>query len=76
MRADARFCAEVATVEQAAALRGVSVATLTGREASWANGGVDIVGPDFGASWAGPGGGSAGQAHRELRRDRPQAPLG
>lgn len=35
LREDARFCATVSTVDQAAALEGVSSARLTGREAVW-----------------------------------------
>lgn len=53
LRADIRFCSSVATVEQYAALKGKSVAGLTGREADWQQGQTDFVGPNFGSSWAG-----------------------
>ena len=53
LREDARFCASVATVEQAAAEQGVTTAKMTGREASWQDGKADIVGPNFGAAWGG-----------------------
>jgi hypothetical protein len=54
LRADRRFCESVATTEQAAAERGVSVGNLTGRDARWlSDGGVDFVGPRFDAAWGG-----------------------
>jgi hypothetical protein len=53
MRQDARFCADVATVEQHAAIQGKTVAQLTGREATWQKAQTDLVGPDFPATWAG-----------------------
>jgi hypothetical protein len=52
LRADVRFCESVATVEQAAAIQGVSVAALTNREAQWRQGGPDAFGPSFAATWA------------------------
>lgn len=53
IRADGNFCATVATVEQAAAERGVSVGELTGRDARWEDGSgkADFVGPRFAATW-------------------------
>jgi hypothetical protein len=53
LRQDARFCEAVATLDQAAALEGKTVAQLTGREAIWGVGEPDYVGPDFGAAWGG-----------------------
>ena len=53
LREDVRFCADVATLEQYAALRGKTVAQLSGREASWQQGGTDFVGPSFNAAWRG-----------------------
>jgi hypothetical protein len=53
LRDDVTFCATVASVDQYAALEGVSTAALTGREAQWQEGKPDFVGPRFGATWAG-----------------------
>lgn len=53
LRADAGFCESVAPAEQAAAERGVSVGELTGRDARWIDGKVDLVGPEFPATWGG-----------------------
>jgi hypothetical protein len=54
LRADVGYCSTVATIEQAAALQGVSVAELTNKAASWqGNAKPDFFGPNFGAAWAG-----------------------
>jgi hypothetical protein len=54
LRADVQFCSSVATLDQFAALEGKTTAELTGRDAQWLDtGGVDFVGPRFGAAWAG-----------------------
>jgi hypothetical protein len=53
LRHDVQFCAEVATVDQAAALKGVSRDKLLGREAAWQDGQTDFVGPRSPATWAG-----------------------
>ena len=53
LRADVDFCANVSTVDQAAAEQGISPAQLTGKEASWHNGRVDYVGPRFDAAFDG-----------------------
>lgn len=54
LRADARFCAGVSTVDQAAALEGVTPGKLTGREAVWmGNNKTPIIGPHVPAAWAG-----------------------
>ena len=54
LRHDAQFCADVATVEQAAATRGVTPERLLGREASWQERGkTDFIGPSFAAAWSG-----------------------
>ncbi len=49
LRADPEVLREVATQDQAAALRGVSAAKLIGREAQW-KGKTDFVGPRFAAT--------------------------
>jgi hypothetical protein len=53
LRRDVEFCADVATADQYAALTGVSLAKLTGREARWQEGKTDFVGPSFEAAWRG-----------------------
>ncbi len=53
LRHDAQFCSQVATVEQAAALKGVSRDKLLGCEATWQEGRTDLVGPRSPATWAG-----------------------
>jgi hypothetical protein len=53
LRADADFCAKVATVDQAAAEQGVTPRQLAGREATWQNGQADYFGPPLKATWAG-----------------------
>jgi hypothetical protein len=53
LRHDADFVSDVATLEQYAALQGISTAKLTGREAAWQSGKTDSVGPRFDAAWAG-----------------------
>jgi hypothetical protein len=53
LRADAGFCSTVATVDQYAALKGVSTRELTDRVARWQHGETDFVGPHFPATWAG-----------------------
>lgn len=53
LRADADFCAKVATVDQAAAEQGVTPRQLTGREATWQNGQADYFGPPIKAAWGG-----------------------
>jgi hypothetical protein len=53
LRRDVEFCADVATADQYAALKGVSKRKLTGREAQWQAGETDFVGPSFEAAWRG-----------------------
>ena len=53
LRHDAAFVADVATLEQYAALEGVSPAKLTGREAAWQNAKTDAIGSSFAATWSG-----------------------
>ncbi|HEX2112695.1 MAG TPA: hypothetical protein VHF67_14200 [Gaiellaceae bacterium] len=53
LRADAEILPEVATQDQAAALRGTTTARLMGREATWQQGEPDFVGPEFPAAWSG-----------------------
>jgi hypothetical protein len=49
-----RFSTDVATVDQYAALKGVSASKLTGREARWqGDRKADFVGPRFPATWGG-----------------------
>jgi hypothetical protein len=53
LRADARFCSDVATVDRYAALEGVTAERLTGREAVWmGDGKTPIIGPATPAAWA------------------------
>ena len=66
LRRDVDFCADVATVDQYAALKGVSTAKLTGREAQRQDGKTDFVGPEFPAAWAGSPE-EAANAERERR---------
>jgi hypothetical protein len=54
LRADARFCSDVATVDQYAALEGVTAGKLTGREAVWmGDGKTPLIGPSVPAAWGG-----------------------
>ena len=50
LRADADVLREVTTQDQAAALRSVTTAELTGRVAEWQEGQPDLVGPHFPAT--------------------------
>ena len=54
LRADVRFCSDVATVDQYAALEGVTARKLTGREAVWmGDGKTPLLGPPIPAAWGG-----------------------
>ena len=66
LRADARFCSDVATADQYAALEGVSTGRLTGREAVWLDvRKAPIVGPETPAAW----GGSEEERHNTEKLD-------
>jgi hypothetical protein len=67
LRRDVEFCANVSTVDQAAALEGVSTAKLTAREATWVeeHGKLDFIGPHFPAVWVG-----SPEEAREQERER------
>jgi hypothetical protein len=53
LRIDVDYCMQVATVEQQAAERGMTVAEFTNTEAAWQSGETDFVGPGFDAAWGG-----------------------